>query len=149
MYEAPTLQYMFTMDYFSDFRMAAFQSIDRKANCSAELVKNFYFVSGLSIPVSTAKLLHSQFIFFFTFSLACCMLRSDGHVFHTTVDDMDCLRNMIVPLGWNLRKNDDMTQNRIMYDRRENRFLEVIWYISEFEARSTKGIIIYSELLLY
>ena len=37
------------------------------------------------------------------------MLGSDGHVFHTTVDDMDCLRNMIVPLGWNLRKNDDMT----------------------------------------
>ena len=59
MYEAPTLQYIFTIHYFSDFRMAAFQSIDRKANCSAELVKNFYFVSGLSIPVSTAKLLHS------------------------------------------------------------------------------------------
>ena len=34
MYEARTLQYIFTMHYFSDLRMAAFQSIDRKADCS-------------------------------------------------------------------------------------------------------------------
>ena len=35
MYEARTLQYIFTMHYFSDlYRMAAFQSIDRKADCS-------------------------------------------------------------------------------------------------------------------